>query len=185
MDGEALRLEQSEESQLECHGDGLAQGETEGVGGGEGIDEGFKPDITLADGETIDVEGAALQAQVIHQRANLVSHPPHGVGPGRSGTLPMTKQIVGNHREMFGQRHLLPLPHLSVQPQAVNEYKRRTFAPDIESRARQLLISALQCHFPPPAPRFQPLNSGMTFSLNSLTLFITCSCGMHGKFDQT
>ena len=32
------------------------------VGGGEGIDEGFKPDITLSDGETIDVEGAELQA---------------------------------------------------------------------------------------------------------------------------
>ncbi|MEO1549729.1 MAG: MBL fold metallo-hydrolase [Pseudomonadota bacterium] len=43
-----------------------------GVGGGEGLDEAFTPDVTLADGDVVEGEGWALRA--LHTPGHLASH---------------------------------------------------------------------------------------------------------------
>ncbi|MEO1292935.1 MAG: MBL fold metallo-hydrolase [Pseudomonadota bacterium] len=58
------------------HGSGMSEVmrglQAEGVGGGEGADESFVPDVTLADGET--VEGPGWRITAIHTPGHLSNH---------------------------------------------------------------------------------------------------------------
>jgi hypothetical protein len=83
-------------------------------------------------------DGGALDLQVVEQAAELIDKAGQVVGARRLDALAVAQQIVTQQAKTRRQGRQLPIPHLAVQPEAVDQDHRWPLPQGLEAGAVEI-----------------------------------------------